>query len=425
MKARQIWFAVGLSLLLVAFLFFLFRQRQQQSAVSDSQVDTLTIALNDGDEGQAIEELAKKYPEANIEIVELPYQNLREKLSQTLAATRSTYDVVMLDDPWFPELSPYLEVLTPLPNWLLEDIIPASLALGRSPYPDGDIQALAYVGNCQLLFFRSDILSTVGVESPPQTWQKVVEIGKSLRESGSSASGYCVRGKSGAPVVSDFLPVLWSFGGAVVDRKNPQIAAIGGPETAQALALYRQLVSLSPPGAAAYDYPEMLAEFVAGNAALELTWPAAVADLDRQIPKRSDGSRVWGVALPPTARTETPGTSMAGNWLLAIPTGSEDYDAAKALILWLFEKQSEAARAGNPPTRRSVYEQFIGDESFFHYPVLREALENSTPRPRTAKWAQLEEVISTQVTGVITDRTSIEDAVGAMEEEIDDILARN
>ena len=421
-SSRTVWILTVL-LLVVALVWYWTGPARQQDGISEEPQRELTIALNDGDEGRAIKALAQQYPAARVEVVELPYQNLREKLGQTLRAGRSTYDLIMLDDPWFPELSPHLLTLDPVPQWLEQDLIPASLALGRLPYPDGETRALAYVGNCQLLFYRSDLLQEVGWDSVPSTWDEVLEVGEAFRSSSAQAHGYCVRARAGAAVVSDFLPVLWSLGGNVFeDPGNPQVVVIGGGETKEALELYRQLVALSPPGAAGFDYPEMLSEFAAGNAALELTWPAAVKDLDQQIPRAEDGSRRWGVALPPRGGPEGRRTSMAGNWLLGIPSKAANSEAAKELLLWLFEHQLEAAQSGNPPTRRSVYENFAGNDEFFHYPILLEALEQSTPRPRTKDWARIEDVISEQVTAVITGQRGVDPAVNEMQAAIEQIV---
>src|SRR5580698_7245105 len=79
---------------------------------------TLTIAVNAGVEGSALKAAANEWGAAHathIEVVELPYANLFEKESLDLESRTGAYDVVMLDDPWFPKLVAG-DGLTPLPR---------------------------------------------------------------------------------------------------------------------------------------------------------------------------------------------------------------------------------------------------------------------------------------------------------------------
>src|SRR5580704_3842969 len=79
---------------------------------------TLTIAVNAGVEGSALKTAAHEWGElrnTRIDVVELPYANLFEKESLDLQSRTGAYDVIMLDDPWFPKLVAD-SGLTPLPR---------------------------------------------------------------------------------------------------------------------------------------------------------------------------------------------------------------------------------------------------------------------------------------------------------------------
>src|SRR5580693_8578557 len=68
----------------------------------------LTIAVNAGVEGSALKAAAHQWGElrhTRIEVVELPYANLFEKESLDLQSRTGAYDVIMMDDPWFPKLA--------------------------------------------------------------------------------------------------------------------------------------------------------------------------------------------------------------------------------------------------------------------------------------------------------------------------------
>src|SRR5690349_23848163 len=125
---------------------------------------TLTLAINSGVEGDALKQAARDYETqtgVHINIAEFPYANLFEKELIDLNGHSSAYDLIMLDDPWFPKFASLnvLSDLTPLfqkrgktgPD---DDFVATSLALCREPYQTGTLYALPYVGNSQLFFYR-------------------------------------------------------------------------------------------------------------------------------------------------------------------------------------------------------------------------------------------------------------------------------
>src|SRR5215475_15245523 len=77
---------------------------------------TLTLAVNSGVEGDALKQAARDYETQtgiHINIAEFPYANLFEKEFIDLNARTGAYDLIMLDDPWFPKYAS-LNVLTDL-----------------------------------------------------------------------------------------------------------------------------------------------------------------------------------------------------------------------------------------------------------------------------------------------------------------------
>lgn len=367
----------------------------------------LKIAINAGPEGDAIKQLvANGYPKGKIEIIELPYQSLREQLITVLKEKQSSFDIVMVDDPWFPQLAPNLRELRGVPQSLISDIVPACLKLGLDPYPNGKLRALPFVGNTQILFYRRDILERLGKNPPPTSWDQLVNLASSIEvlskaKLGKKVYGYAIRGKSGAPVVTDFLPIYWSLGGKLVDNAGaPRKQAIDKGKLIQALRLYKKLQQSSPPGASNYDWSEMTVDFTNGRVVMELNWPAAIPTIDSGIKKNGGKDGDWAIALPPGDGAA--GTSMIGNWLLAVPTNSSRPKEAEAFIVWLLQNQGSVASSGNPPTRISVFAELAKKPGNEYFSVILKALERSTVRDRTPLWAQIEDVVSRGVSGYLS-----------------------
>jgi multiple sugar transport system substrate-binding protein len=384
----------------------------------------LKVAINAGPEGEAIKKLvAQGYPAAKIEIVELPYQSLREQLITVLNATQPSFDVVMIDDPWFPQLAPKVRELREVPQSLINDIVPASLSLGRDPYPNGKLKGLPFVGNTQVLFYRRDILERLGNTTPPASWGELASLASSVeRQSearlGKKVYGYAIRGKSGAPVVTDFLPIYWSLGGKLTDDIGaPRKQAVDKAKLIEALAIYTRLQQASPPGASNYDWSEMTQDFTNGRAVMELNWPAAIPIIDAGIQKNGGKSSDWAIALPPRGEGAV-GTSMIGNWLLAVPVTSSRPKEAAHFMVWLLDNQGIVATSGNPPTRISVFAELAKTPGNEYFAVIRQALEHSTARDRTPLWAQIEDAVSRGVSGYLSGTLNEQAAANLITEDI-------
>src|SRR5258708_7906116 len=125
---------------------------------------SLVVAVNAGVEGDALKAAAREYGAAqslNVEIVDLPYANLFEKELLDLSSRTGAYDVIMIDDPWFPRLAQN-DALAPLGAQAPDtDFLKSCLEVCRQ---GGTYYALPYVGNSQLFFYRRDLMSA------PATW---------------------------------------------------------------------------------------------------------------------------------------------------------------------------------------------------------------------------------------------------------------
>ena len=157
----------------------------------------------------------------HVSIAEFPYANLFEKELIDLNALTGAYDLIMLDDPWFPKFASWnvLTDLTPLlqtrgktgPD---EDFVATSMALCREPYQTGGLYALPYVGNPQLFFYRKDLFQKHNLKEPA-TWDDVLGAAKSISENettgapgGGKVYGYVMRAAQGNAAVADFMVPL-------------------------------------------------------------------------------------------------------------------------------------------------------------------------------------------------------------------------
>jgi multiple sugar transport system substrate-binding protein len=395
----------------------------------------LTLAVVSGVEGEALKQAARDYEAqtgTHIEIAEFPYTNLFEKEFIDLKSRTGAYDLIMLDDPWFPRFANenVLTELTPLlqkrgqsgPD---SDFVEASLAVCRHPFQTGALYALPYVGNSQLFFYRKDLFEKHSLKAPA-TWDDVLAAAKTIHEketegaSGSKVYGYVMRAAQGNAAVADFMPIFWAFGGEMFDAAGRP--AVNSPEGIRALELMIELGKYSPPGYASFNADEVGAHLLQGTAAMSINWPAWLSSFGD--PSRSKVIGKMEFTTLPSA--QKPGQAEIGNWLIAIPRYSKNAEAAMDFLLWSTsrEQMKLSALRGNPPTRRSLFNDAELVAKNPAYPVQLRSLESSRPRPRTPYWNEIENAFGIFLSKANSGELSPADAMNQANAEIEKILQR-
>ncbi len=397
---------------------------------------TLTLAINSGVEGDALKQAAKDYEGQtgiHINIAEFPYANLFEKELIDLNAHSGAYDLIMLDDPWFPKFGS-LNVLTDLTPLLQKrgktdpdnDFVAASLALCREPYQTGPLLALPYVGNSQLFFYRKDLFQKHNLEEPA-TWDDVLAAAKTISEQetngapgGGKVYGYVMRAAQGNAAVADFMPIFWAFGGEMFDSSGQP--AVNSAAGIAALKFMIELGKYSPPGYASFNADEVGAHLLQGSAAMSINWPAWISSFSDAAKSKVIGKMEFG-QLP---GAKNPGNAEIGNWLIAIPRDAKNVDTALDFLLWATsaEQMKLSAQRGNPPTRRSLFTDPELVAKFPSYPAQLRSLESSRPRPRTPQWNEIENAFGIYLSKANSGELTAEDAMNQANAEIKRIVER-
>ena len=397
----------------------------------------LTLAVNSGVEGDALKQAARDYEAmsgVHVNIAEFPYDNLFEKELIDLTAATGAYDLIMLDDPWFPRFATE-RVLTDLTPFYQKrgqagpdgDFVPSSIALCKHPYEGGALYALPYVGNSQLFFYRKDLFEKHQLKQPA-TWDDVLTAAKTIDDSersgapgGGQVHGYVMRAARGNSAVADFMPIFWSFGAEMFDASGRP--SVNSQEGVNALKLMVELGKYAPSGYASFNATEVSAHLLQGTAAMSINWPAWISAFNDPAKSKVAGKMSFGVM--PGAKAE--GRAEIGNWLIAIPGGSHNADAAFEFLLWATaaEQMKKSALAGNPPTRRSVFNDPELLAKFPAYPAQLRSLETSKPRPRTPLWNEIENVFGIFLSRANSGELTAEEAMNQANVEIAKILDRN
>ncbi len=381
-----------------------------------------------GREGQVVAEMMPEFhrrnPNIRVSVQQIPWTAAHEKLL-TGHVGEATPDVAQLGNTWIPEFVTIgaLENLTPF--------VRNSTAIEPSDFFDGiwatntigdDVYGVPWYVDTRLLFYRTDILASVGFSSPPRTWAEWTEAMKRLDALG---------GKSRFPILLPTnewsQPILLAL-----QQDSPLLTEDGGngafrqPEFRRAFEFYVGLFRQGyAPVLSNSQVANVYQQFEAGDFAMYITGPWNIGEFRRRLSPEMEGK--WSTAPMPAPPGKTyPGTSLAGGASLVMFNRSEKKEAAWKLIEFLTEPEQQIRffeLTGSLPANEGAWEV----PALANDPIaaaFREQLENVTPTPKVAEWEQIATIVWETAESAIRGERTIDAALANLDARADRILEK-
>lgn len=404
-----------LSIVLVILTLLTVTVGCQSKEIASKASAKLVIAARGGSHVDAMEAVKAEFENEHnvkIEILGLESGDLKQKISLDAKNKGGAYDLIMADDPWMPELCE-ANVFAKLSDMNVkadDDFVKASLNLGKYPYETGDQYALPFAGNVQLFFYNKELFEKNGF-SVPQNWEDVLSIATEINKIDGKV-GYVIRGQQGNPIVSDFLPIFWAYGGKVFN--NNWNATVNSQAGIDALKMYINLLEMG----ANYEKSDIVSSVSEGKAGMSLGWPSWY------ISGQDANAEYAPIPSKQTKTAKEESTGMIGNWMMGITSNSTNKELAGKFLTYITSSdvQKKMVEYGGVPTRKSVYMDSSLSKKYKHFPTQLNALENSVARPRTPKWSQVETAFGAELSAAISETKSIEDALADANEAINKIM---
>ncbi len=330
-----------------------------------AQADTtITIAtVNNGDmvRMQALtENFEEQNPDIDVEWVTLEENVLRQNVTTDISTGGGAYDILTIgtyEVPIWGE-NGWLVSLDDLPeDYQVDDLLPA-IRSGLSV--DGELYAAPFYGESSFTMYRKDLMEQAGLEMPEApTWEFIREAAAAMTDRDDEINGICLRGKAGWGENMALLTAMANSFGARWFDEDWQ-AQLDSDAWAETVDFYLGMMEESgPAGAANNGFNENLTLFQQGKCGI---WIDATSAGQFVVNEDSTVADQVGFALAPDT-----GLGKRGNWLwawsLAIPTSSDNQEAAKTFINWATGPDYSALVAENegwvsvpPGTRTSLYE---------------------------------------------------------------------
>ena len=277
----------------------------------------LTLILRAGTYADVIKECLPAFEaEHNVtcEVQELSESDLYSGIALDAINEKGTYDLCMVDGSWMAEYTEngVLANLSELGYELDDDIIPATTSIC---YVGDDVYLAPYYGNVTVLMFNKANVEAAGYTADTiASLEDVLKICQQAQADGKK--GFIYRGDGQNNLVVDFLPILLSYGGWVIDENNKP--TVNTDEFKAAMNYYLELIATGE----AQVKDDLIASVDTGAGTMGIGWPGwytPTAD------STADYIALSGAA---TAGAEAYNSNVYGIWTIGVPAKSPPFPPA-------------------------------------------------------------------------------------------------
>ncbi len=315
----------------------------------------------------------------------------RQQMVRRLAARDSSLDILGLDVTWEAE---FAEAGWIRP-WTGANKAAATKGTLTAPIQTatwkGQLYAVPYNSNTQLLWYRSDL-----VPNPPKTWDEMITMAEKLAKE-HKPHRIEIQGAQYEGVTVWFNSLVASAGGSILNQDATK-PSLGDPAL-KALKIMKRLASspAADPSLSVQQEDQNRLAMEGGNAAFELNYPFVYPSMQADKPKLA---KVFKWAQYPSVDANEPSHVTIGGIDLAISQYSKHADLAFKAALCLRNRKNQiiaAVKGGLPPTLESLYNSKELAKAYpFHADILK-ALKNASVRPKTPAYQNVSIVISHNV----------------------------
>jgi multiple sugar transport system substrate-binding protein len=190
----------------------------------------------------------------------------------------------------------------------------------------------------------------------PNDWKQYRNIAEFFTRPDQGLYGTLIQGKKHMALWQEYINFLYSFGGAIMDTKDPSKygpIVINSPEAIEATEYYKSLLKFSPPDALNFTWDDALALMQQGKVAMCLMWTDSTYALED--PQQSKVAGKMAYAMSPEGKAGR--VHQIGGQSYYIPVTSKNPEAAYLFIEWMLQadNQIRQQKLGGASARKSTY----------------------------------------------------------------------
>jgi multiple sugar transport system substrate-binding protein len=378
-----------------------------------------------GREGEVVQRLVpdfeQRHPGIRVHVQQIPWSAAHEKLL-TAYVGEAMPDVFQVGNTWIPEFVA-LNAVEPL-----DDRMRSSTAVAVADYFPGVLDTsvigsttygLPWYVDTRLLFYRSDLLERAGYPAAPRDWKTWVDAMTRVKE--RAPPGYFAT----LLPMNEWQPlvILALQLGAGLLRDHDTYGDFESTAFREAFTFYVDLFRRGlAPVASQTQVANLYQDFARGAFTFYVTGPWNIGEFRERLP----ASVRWATAVWPAPDERYPGVSLAGGASLAMFHGSPHKDAAWRWLEYLSGPAQQLALyrlTGDLPSRKSAWTEDgpAGDE---RTRAFRAQLDHVRPTPKIPEWERIADEITRHAESAIRGQVTIDEALAALDREVDRMLEK-
>ena len=336
---------------------------------------------------------------------------MRRYVALNATSAQGAYDLCMVDGSWMAEFTNagVLANLSELGYELDDDIIEATTSIC---YVDDNAYLAPYYGNVTVLMMNKANVEEAGYTvDTVDSLADILDICQKAQASGKK--GFIYRGDSQNNLVVDFLPILLSYGGWVVDENNQP--TVNSEAFVNAMNYYMELIATGE----AQVKDDLVASVDSGAATMGIAWPGwytptadSAADYIALSGKATDDAQAYNA-------------NVYGSWCLGIPSNSQNKELAAELLTYLMdpEVQYGTVASGGVPCRYSSLQDEEVLAEYPQYEVVCQALESGVYRPVISQWTEFYTTLGSEMDNIINGAKTVEEGLNDAQAALEELMA--
>jgi len=388
--------------------------------VSAARAVEINVIMEEVPDYDIVKSLTNEFMAANPDITvkfdAMPYDAMRDKIVTSSLAPTSTYDVIIIDNPWMEEfanagyLAPLDSMIAATSGYDFADFVPAISKVG---VVNGKTYGVPYYNYALGLIVRQDIFDAKGL-AIPKTIQEYMKTVQGLTT--DNFYGAAMQPQKGYKIMEEWKNWLYANGGDLFDSEGKII--INNKAAVQALEQYIETYkTAAPKNSLNWGFDEALRAVSSGKAATMLSYNWMLPTLNAK------GGASGDLAGKFTLNEVPGGKAVLGAWYWGVPANAAQKDAAWKFISWISSPEVAIKRAiaGGAPARTSVLNNpEVWKEGFGknYYTTLTRILKNAEPLSSGNHAEELIDIVGTElsaaVSGQKTAQQALDDAAAAV-----------
>jgi multiple sugar transport system substrate-binding protein len=380
-----------------------------------------------GAEGENVQKLMPEFerrnPDILVRVQMIPWNAAHEKLL-TGYAGQSLPDICQLGNTWIPEFQ-LLNAIEGLDSWIQH-----STSIADSNYfpgiwdtnvLDSVVYGIPWYVDTRVMFYRVDLLASVGYQHFPETWDQWFDVSDRLRKKANNPDHFAMFFSTNNEWVSPVIMGL-QMGSPLLKDRNTR-GDFSGKEFTEAMHAFHTFFKKGWAPIKTTQIINIYQAFAEGVFAMYITGPWNIGEFSKRLPPALQDK--WMTAPLPGVRGH-PGVSLAGGSSLVMFSSSRHKDAVWKLIEYLSEPRVQMQfyqLTGDLPPRVEAWrDSALANNKYAA--AFYDQLRNVVATPKIPEWEQVAQKVREYAELVSMDAMSVESAMKELDKSVDQMLEK-